>query len=330
MPSPNPPRANRLRANMPEPSRTSGIAESFAQCRRIARAEARNFYYGFRLLPREKHGALCALYAFMRWVDDISDAPGDRAARQQGLDLARQTVERVARGDVSGPVILPALAHTLSAYRIPREYLDELIAGAQMDLDVAAYRMFDDLRLYCHRVAGVVGQCCVRVFGFEDPRTLDLADRLGLAFQLTNILRDVTEDALRGRVYLPAEDLERFGCPEGELAAAPPSAAARELFRFEAERARGFYAEGAALIPLIHQDSRAALWALARIYGGLLRKMEAREYDVTSARVRLGAAEKTWILLRARFGRWSEENGFETHSDPGRGTRRAVVGSDSR
>ena len=315
---------------MPEAMRTGGLAESFKQCRRIARAEARNFYYGFRLLPRQKHEALCALYAFMRWVDDISDAPGEGEAKRQGLELARHTVDRVASGDVSGPVILPALAHTLATYEIPRGYLDELIAGAQMDLDARSYRTFEDLRLYCHRVAGIVGQCCVRVFGFEDPRALELADRLGLAFQLTNILRDVAEDSLRGRVYLPAEDLERFVCTAGDLKASPLGAAAREMLRFEAERAREFYAEGAALVPLIHEDSRAALWALARIYGGLLGKMEARDYDVTSARVRLSASEKTWILLRARFGQWSEENGFETHSDPGRGTRRAVVGSDSR
>lgn len=306
------------------------LEESFAQCRRIARAQARNFYYGFRLLPREKHAALCALYAFMRWVDDISDAPGDCAGKREGLELARKTLEGVARGDVTGPVILPALAHTLAKYRIPHGYLDELLDGAQMDLDGAEYRTFEDLWLYCHRVAGVVGQCCVCVFGFKDARALELADRLGLAFQLTNILRDIVEDSSQGRIYLPAEDLERFGCAASALAAAPPSGAARELFRFEAERARGFYAEGAALIPLIHKDSRAALWALARIYGGLLGKMAERDYDVTSARVGLSGVEKTWILLRARFGQWSEENGFETHSDPGRGTRRAVVGSNSR
>ena len=315
---------------MPEASRSAGIAESYAHCRRIARAQARNFYYGFRLLPREKHGALCALYAFMRWVDDISDAPGDPAAKSQGLALARKTVERLASGNVSGPVILPALAETLAEFAIPLSHLEELISGAQMDLDGASYRTFDDLRLYCHRVAGIVGQCCVRVFGFEDPRALDLADRLGLAFQLTNILRDVAEDSACGRVYLPTEDLQRYGCVPGRLADAPVSPAARELFRFEAERAREFYAEGAQLIPLIHADSRAALWALARIYSGLLRKMEERDYDVTSARVSLSASEKWWILVRARFGLWSEENGFETHSDPGRGTRRAVVGSRSR
>ncbi|HVN08659.1 MAG TPA: phytoene/squalene synthase family protein [Patescibacteria group bacterium] len=315
---------------MPDASRTCGIAESYAQCRRIARAEARNFYYGFRLLPAKKHAALCALYAFMRWVDDISDAPGDPAAKSQGLMLARQTVERLESGNVSGPVILPALAETLAEYAIPSAWLEELIAGAQMDLDSASYRAFDDLRLYCHRVAGIVGQCCVRVFGFEDPRALELADRLGLAFQLTNILRDVSEDSACGRIYLPSEDLQRFGCDPARLGEAPAPLAARSLFRFEAERAREFYAEGAQLIPLIHTDSRAALWALARIYSGLLRKMEERDYDVTSTRVSLSAAEKTWILVRARFGLWSVENGFETHSDPGRGTRRAVVGSGSR
>jgi phytoene synthase len=308
----------------------AALAESYAHCRRIARAQARNFYYGFRLLPREKHGALCALYAFMRWVDDISDAPGEADGKARGLALARETVERVAHGDVSGAVILPALAHTLSTYRIPRQYLDELIAGAEMDLHPTAYLRFDDLRAYCHRVAGIVGQCCVHVFGFEDPRALDLADRLGLAFQLTNILRDVAQDFVLGRVYLPQEDLVRFGCSPAELAAPPPSPAVRELLRFEAERAWELYSEGAELLGLIRADSRAALWVLARIYSSLLRKMEARDFDVTSARVGLSAAEKTWILLRARYGLWSEDNGFETHSDSRRRAGRAVVGTGAR
>jgi phytoene synthase len=306
------------------------LADSYAHCRRIARAEARNFYYGFRLLPREKHVALCALYAFMRWVDDISDAPGDAGGKARGLELARETVDRVTRGDASGAVILPALAHTLATYGIPRSYLDELIAGAEMDLKLSTYARFDDLRLYCHRVAGIVGQCCVHVFGFEDSRALDLADRLGLAFQLTNILRDVAQDFALGRVYLPQEDLARFGCSPAEVAAAPPWPAARELLRFEAERAWDFYSEGAALLGLIRPDSRAALWVLARIYSSLLRKMEARGFDVTTARVRLSAAEKTWILLRGRCGLWSEENGFETHSGSRRRTRRAVVGTGAR
>jgi phytoene synthase len=315
---------------MADAPHSAELAESFAHCRRVARAEARNFYYGFRLLPPAKHGALCALYAFMRWVDDIADAPGELAQKLAGLAAAREIVARVAQGDVRGDPMIPALGHTLATYGIPRSYLDELIAGAQMDLGVSSYRAFDDLRQYCHRVAGIVGQCCVRVFGFTDPRALELADRLGLAFQLTNILRDVAQDHSLGRVYLPQEDLARFGCDPSGIAAAPPPPAARELFRFEAQRAREFYEEGAALVPLVSADSRAALWALGRIYSGLLRKMEARDYDVISARVGLSAAEKSWILLRARLGLWSEENGFETHSDPGRGTGRAVVGSGTR
>ena len=308
------------------------LAESYANCMRVAKAQARNFYYGFRLLPAEKHRALCALYAFMRWVDDISDDPGDSvAAKSRGMALARAAVDRAASGKTdAGPVFLPALADTIAKYRIPRSYLDELIAGAEMDLQEAAYQTFDDLRVYCHRVAGIVGQCCVHVFGFEDARALELADRLGLAFQLTNILRDVAQDYALGRVYLPQEDLERFACRREDLPAAPPSRATRDLFRFQAERARGFYEEGAALLRLVGADSGAALWALARIYGGLLKKMEARDYDVVSARVGLSAVEKTWVLVRARFGLWSEENGFETHSDPGRGPGRAVVGSGSR
>ena len=306
------------------------LADSYAHCRRVARAEARNFYYGMRLLPAAKLHSLCALYAFMRWVDDIADAPGESAHKLAGLAGARATVARVAAGDSSGDPMLPALGHTLATCGIPPRYLEELISGAEMDLKVFSYRAFQDLQLYCHRVAGIVGQCCVHVFGFSDPRALDLADRLGLAFQLTNILRDVVQDRSLGRVYLPQEDLGRFGCKAEDIAASPPTRAARELIRYEAQRAREFYAEGAALLALIRADSRAALWALARIYSGLLLKMEARDYDVTSARVRLSAAEKTWILVRARLGLWSEENGFETHSDPGRGTGRAVVGSGTR
>ncbi len=315
---------------MADVASSPGVVESYAHCRRVARAQARNFYYGFRLLPPAKHKALCALYAFMRWVDDIADAPSGASEKIAGLAQARDIVARVAQGDTRGDPMLPALGHTLATYRIPRSYLDELIEGAQMDLERLSYATFDDLRVYCHRVAGVVGQCCVHVFGFHDARALELAGRLGLAFQLTNILRDVAQDNGLGRVYLPQEDLARFGCATSSIAAAPPSPAARELFRFEAARAREFYAEGAALVPLVEADSRSALWALARIYGGLLGKMERRDYDVTSARVRLSAAEKSWILLRARLGWWSEENGFETHSDPGRGTGRAVVGSGTR
>ena len=303
----------------------AALAASYEHCRHVARSAARNFYYGFRLLPRPKHEALCALYAFMRWVDDISDAQGDPAAKQRGLDAARDVLRQTLAGDYRGNLILPAFHRTLETYRIPPRYIEELIAGAEMDLTVAAYPTFDRLREYCYRVAGTVGQCCVHVFGASDPHSLDLAERLGLAFQLTNILRDVAQDFAMGRVYLPQEDFERFHCRPEELAA-PPAPALREMLRFEADRAWRFYGEGAELLSIIPEDSRAALWALGRIYSGILDKIEARAYDVQSSRARLSTAEKTWILVQAQCGWWSAENGFEKRSRDRRGTRGAVLG----
>lgn len=303
----------------------AALPASYAHCKKIARAAARNFYYGFRLLPAPKHGALCALYAFMRWVDDISDAQGDPGAKQRGLDAAREVLRQALAGDYRGNLILPAFHHTLQTYHIPPRYISELIAGAEMDLTVAAYPTFDDLRVYCYRVAGTVGQCCVHVFGAADAHALDLAERLGLAFQLTNILRDLAQDFALGRVYLPQEDFARFHRRTEELAA-PPSPALQEMLRFEAERARRFYREGAELLKIIPQDSRAALWALGRIYSGILDKIELRAYDVQSSRVRLSTAEKTRILVQARCGWWSAENGFEERARVGRGTRGTVLG----
>ena len=191
-----------------------------------------------------------------------------------------------------------------------------------MDLTESRYATFDRLREYCYRVAGTVGLTCLQVFGFSDPHAPELAERLGIAFQLTNIIRDVGPDLALGRVYLPAEDLSRFGCSIGELASGRVAGsdkartvtvtpAVRELLRFEAERAWGFYAEGARLIGRVDRDSRAALWALARIYSGLLARIEDRDFDVFSSRVRLSTAEKTKILVRARFGWWSEADVLE-------------------
>ena len=303
----------------------AALAASYDHCRHVARSAARNFYYGFRLLPRPKHAALCALYAFMRWVDDISDADGDSAAKQRGIDAARQVLRKAVAGDCGGNLILPAFHHTLVTYGIPPRYIEELIVGAEMDLTVAAYPTFERLREYCYRVAGTVGQCCVHVFGASDPHTLELAEKLGLAFQLTNILRDLSQDFAMGRVYLPQEDFARFHCRTEDVAN-PASPGLKDMLQFQAERAWRFYGEGAELLKIIPQDSRAALWALGRIYSGILDKIEARGYDVQSSRVRLSAAEKTAILLQAKFGWWSAQNGFEKRSRDRRGTRGAVLG----
>ena len=287
------------------------VAQSYAECRRVARASASNFYYAFFMLPQAKRDALCALYAFMRLVDDVSDTVGSAADKQRGLARWRAALDAAAAGDVSSHPILPAFADTIERFHIPPRYFHDLISGAEMDLTVGEYATFDRLREYCYRVAGTVGLTCLHVFGFDDPHAPDLAEKLGIAFQLTNILRDVRSDYEMGRVYLPLEDLAQFGVRPEALARGPLTPEVRSLLEFEAARAWNFYREGVELIPLVHADARAALWALARIYSSLLRRIEARGYDVFSERVRLSTPEKTGILLRARLGWYSQKNVLE-------------------
>jgi 15-cis-phytoene synthase len=287
------------------------VSLSYAECRRVAKNSASNFYYAFFMLPQAKRDALCALYAFMRLVDDVSDAVGIEDDRKRGLARWRAALDAAVAGDVSGHPILPAFADTINRFHIPPRYFHDLISGAEMDLTVSNYATFERLREYCYRVAGTVGLTCLHVFGYDDPHAPDLAEKLGIAFQLTNILRDVPKDYEMGRIYLPQEDLEKFGVRPEELARGPLTPAVRDLFAFEAGRAWSFYREGAKLIPDVHSDARAALWALARIYSGLLRRIEARGYDVFSERVRLSTPEKTGILLRARFGWYSQHNVIE-------------------
>jgi phytoene synthase len=279
------------------------VAASYDYCRNLARSAARNFYYGFRLLPEAKRDALCALYAFMREVDDISDEPGELAVKQHGLADRRAEMDRALAGAILPSPVWPAFRDTLERYNIPSRYLHDLISGAEMDLTVNVYETFDRLREYCYRVAGTVGLCCVHVFGFSEPRAPELAERLGIAFQITNILRDVPKDFAMGRIYLPLDDMARFGCDARDLRQAHADAKFADLIRFEAERAWQFYSEGWQLLDLVEEDSRAALWAMARIYAGILEKIEQRRYDVlASPPARLSSAEKVWILARARLG----------------------------
>jgi len=305
---------------------TAAVARSYAECRRIACASASNFYYAFFMLPSAKRDALCALYAFMRLVDDVSDSVGSTTEKQRGLARWRAALDAAVAGDVSGHPILPAFAHTIASFRIPVRYFHDLISGAEMDLTVEEYPTFDRLREYCYRVAGTVGLTCLHVFGFDDPHATDLAEKLGIAFQLTNILRDAPKDYEMGRVYLPLEDLRQFGVRRESLARGPMTRELRSLFEFEAARAWSYYREGVELIPRVNADARAALWALARIYSSLLRRIEARGYDVFSERVRLSTPEKTAILLRARLGWYSHHNVLEERDRDRRGTGGALLG----
>ena len=285
----------------------STIAASYAECNRIARAARSSFYVAFYGLRKEKRNALCALYAFMRLVDNVSDEAGDLESKRSGLARWRAMLDETVAGRMDGHAILPALADTISRFEIPTRYFHDLILGAEMDLTVVSYATFDRLSEYCYRVAGTVGLCCLHVFGFRDQRSPDLAERLGLAFQMTNIIRDVSGDFEMGRVYLPQEDLERFGVGHEELRG-PVTPKIRELLEFEADRAWRLYEEGAPLIQQIDADSRATLWALVRTYSSLLARIEERGFDVFSSRVSLSNAEKLQYLLTARMtGRWKTD-----------------------
>jgi len=271
---------------------------SYAECNRIARSARSSFYVAFFGLPREKRNALCALYAFNRLVDNVSDEPGDLESKRRGLARWRARLDQIATGNTTGHAILPALADTICRYSIPTRYFHDLILGAEMDLTISSYATFDQLSEYCYRVAGTVGLTCLHVFGFRDPKAPDLAERLGLAFQLTNIIRDVRADFEIGRVYLPQEDLDRFGCSSKGLRG-PLTNKLGNLLAFEADRAWRFYEEGASLINEVDSDSRATLWALVRTYSALLTRVEERGCDVFGSRISLSTAEKLQYLLAA-------------------------------
>jgi phytoene synthase len=275
------------------------LQHSYRHCRSVARTRARNFYYGFWLLPRERRDAFCAVYAFMRICDDVADGGADAAQKRAMLQGIHESLDRALQGNYGHSRVLPALHDAMNRYEIPAEYLHELIRGTEMDLSIRSYATFGDLRQYCYRVASVVGLCSLQMLGFEDPNAKTLAEQCGLAFQLTNILRDVREDVTAGRIYLPLEDLERFRYSAQQLAEGVRNQAFADLMRFEVARARTYYDEAAGLIPLVAPESRAALWALMSIYRGILGRIERGGSDVLSRRAALSNLEKIMLVLRA-------------------------------
>ena len=302
----------------------SQLAVAYSVCRSIARSSAKNFYYAFLALPRHKREALCAVYAYMRRCDDISD-DASLPVRERRLKLADwlDTFHRVMQGNPSDDPVLIALADAQRRFKIPIHLLDQLALGTAMDLAEEAdddepefargkfqetaertndaqptirYATFDDLYQYCYRVASVVGLVCIRIFGYRDPMAEPLAERCGLAFQMTNIIRDVKEDASMGRVYLPEEDLAKFQLDPAELQGTPDPARWRPLLALEADRAREFYGAGEELIPYISEDSQPALWVLITIYHQLLEKIAGQEYDVFTNRISLTSWQKLKVL----------------------------------
>jgi len=293
----------------------SQLRVAYSVCRSIARGAAKNFYYGFVVLPHRKRDALSAVYAFMRRCDDIADDERlSHHERQAKLAEWLDKVHRALAGQPTDDAVLLALTDAQRRYQIPVGLLDELAYGTGSDVEpdgaaaavtagpVARYQTFDDLRRYCYGVASVVGLVCIRIFGYRDPAAESLAERCGLAFQLTNIIRDVQEDAAMGRVYFPVEDLMQFGLTASEFAS-PDLNRMRPLLAMEAERAREFYRAGEELIPLVNEDSQPGLWVLVTIYRRLLEKIATRQYDVFSERVHLTIPEKLRVLTQGYLKR---------------------------
>ncbi len=287
------------------------LRAAYGVCRHIARSAAKNFYYGFLALPARKRNALSAVYAFMRHADDISDDPSiSTELRREKLTEWMSALRRVVEGERTDDPVLLALADTQRTFNIPLDLLEKLVQGTAMDLPDDAgltapcanaplqYETFDQLYQYCYHVASVVGLICIRIFGYRDPRAEKLAEQTGVAFQLTNIIRDVKEDSKLGRVYLPSEDLHRFGVDLKALSNGNAAQVFRPVLEFEAERARELYRSADELLLLIDDDSQPALWALVEIYRRLLERIAARGYDVFSGRVRLSTAEKLGILAK--------------------------------
>jgi phytoene synthase len=299
-------------APMPWTPAAPQLVMAYSVCKGITRTAAKNFYYAFLVLPRRKREALCAVYAFMRRCDDITDdSTLSLAERRQKLDHWLDALHLAQLGNPTDDPILLALTDAQRRFHIPAGLLDELAHGTAMDVEsfsdtenaqagtpalTVQYKTFEDLRLYCYRVASVVGLVCIHIFGYRNPEAEPLAERCGLAFQLTNIIRDVKEDAALGRVYLPEEDLAKFGLNAADLLSAPDPVRFRPVLALEADRAREFYQAGEQLIPYISEDSQPALWVLVNIYRKLLEKIALRQYDVFSGKISLTVSEKLRVL----------------------------------
>jgi len=279
---------------------TSGphrLDDDFARCAEITRRSSSNFYYAFMLLPADRRRALYSVYAFCRFIDDIAD---DESVRGAAALLARwrEELDRVYDGTPTR-AISRALSDSVTRFNIPHRLFDEVISGVEMDLERKRYATFDELRLYCYRVASAVGLICIEIFGYQNQRTREYAENLGIAFQLTNILRDVREDAGRDRIYLPLEDLSRFEVTQEEILASAHSERFEALMKFEAERARCYYADAERALPAEDRPTLLAAEAMRLIYGAILRQIVDSNYHVLDRRHRLSTPRKLYLVGRA-------------------------------
>jgi phytoene synthase len=282
------------------------LDRAYAVCRAIAKREAKNFYYSFVALPKPRRNAICAIYAFMRKADDLSDDESVmRDERRRRINAWLAEWHAASHGGATADPVFVAVCDAVKRFNIPLGLLDELVAGTTMDLEhagdeVDTYATFNDLYQYCYLVASVVGLVCIRIFGYSDTRAEKLAEETGIAFQLTNILRDVAEDAERKRVYLPLDFLSAHDVPLDSLLhrapGKPPAVNERALLAAVGQRAEDYYRSARSLLPLIDRESRPALWVLVKIYHRLLKNIRRADYDVFSRRIRVPGFQKVEIL----------------------------------
>ncbi len=277
------------------------VKRSYRYCRHVARKRAKNFYYSFLLLEKPRRNAMCAVYAFMRYCDDLSDDPAatDKEKLREAITQWRVELSHALKGEFGEHPVWPAFYDTVQRYQIPHRFFHEMIDGITSDLEPREIQTFDELYRYCYQVASVVGLTIIHIFGFTSIKALVLAEKCGVAFQLTNIIRDVREDAHLGRIYLPMEDLRRFAVPVEQLKEGREDDRFRDFIRYEAERARQYYEESAALSEMIQPGSRRSLWALRAIYQRLLGRIESANYAVLSSRINVPASSKLLLMGRA-------------------------------
>ena len=273
------------------------LATAYEQCRRITREGAKNFYYAFITLPGKKRNAIYASYAFCRLCDDIADEPLSLQEKTERLSQVRQQLHDSYTSQPQTPVF-QALKHAVDAFNIPKEHFDEVVRGVEMDLTQQRYTTFEEVRTYCYRVASAVGLICIEIFGYKDPLARQYAIDLGLAMQLVNILRDMKEDAERDRIYLPSEEMERFGYTQEELFQGVINDNFRALMRFQAARAREYFQSGRNLPSLLPRRSRACPAVLHGLYSRLLDRIESHNFNVFDGRIRLSTPEKLLLTTR--------------------------------
>ena len=283
----------------------SELDQAYHHCQLVAREHARNFYYAFRTLPPRKRRASYAAYAYCRLCDDIADGDADVERKREQLVEVRAALSTALDNDGPHTDQRPefrALAHATSSFQIPHRYFLEILEGVESDLVKTRFADFGELRAYCYGVASVVGLICIEVFGYDDPRASDYAIDMGIALQLTNILRDVKEDADRDRIYIPQDEMTRFGYSESDLKSGVVNDSFRALMKFQADRARSYYAASRPLFNLLESRSRVCPRVLHAAYGAILDRIEQSGFDVFSQRIGLTATQKIMITARLWAG----------------------------